>query len=232
MASSQGMQLQLQPIITMLVLVQVVVVVVVLSLSAATIAAPPTEQDLKNLGYMNRCKNVNISYPFGVKEKCYINEHFLINCTDSKPYLRKSDIPVTNISLEEGELGIMYPVTCACYGGYVSKCYQPPELVLLTFPMDLALELAAAKPPSLMLCLVEGFEERFGNGNRKDIKECEDPKLNMCEHKNKCVDMPPGNYTCSCPEGYHSDGRTDGKGCIANQFLAIQIAVDMVMGPH
>ena len=58
-----------------------------------------------------------------------------------------------------------------------------------------------------------------------DIKECEDPKLNTCEQKNKCVDMPPGNYTCSCPEGYHGDGRTDGTGCIANQFLAIQIAV-------
>ncbi|GMP46715.1 hypothetical protein CsSME_00014765 [Camellia sinensis var. sinensis] len=70
MASSQGMQLQLQPIITMLV-----IVVVVLSLSAATIAAPPTEQDLKNLGCLNSCGNVKISYPFGVKEKY------------SKPYL-------------------------------------------------------------------------------------------------------------------------------------------------
>ncbi|CAL5333140.1 unnamed protein product [Camellia sinensis] len=28
----------------------------------------------------------------------------------------------------------------------------------------------------------------------QDIKECEDPKLNTCEQKNKCVDMPPGNY--------------------------------------
>ncbi|KAL7246116.1 hypothetical protein ACSBR2_001282 [Camellia fascicularis] len=61
-------------------------------------------------------------------------------------------------------------------------------------------------------------------------EECEEPKLNMCEHKNKCVDMPPGNYTCSCLEGYHSDGRTDGKGCIANQFLAIQIAVGFAIG--
>ncbi|THG10447.1 hypothetical protein TEA_003245 [Camellia sinensis var. sinensis] len=64
----------------------------------------------------------------------------------------------------------------------------------------------------------------------QDIKECEDPKLNMCEQKNECVDRPPRNYTCSCPEGYHSDGRTDRKGCIANQFLAIQIAVGFAIG--
>ncbi|GMP46948.1 hypothetical protein CsSME_00014909 [Camellia sinensis var. sinensis] len=347
MASSQGMQLQLHPIITMLVLVQVVVVVV-LSLSAAIIAAPPTEQDLKNLGCLNHCGNVKISYPFGVKEKCYINEHFLINCTDSKPYLRKSDIPVTNISLEEGELGIMNPVTCACYSGSVSNCYQPPELGLIAFSisntknkftaigydthatikvfgenyfvatgcesqcsrinyipdrpcsgigycqtsipkgvgyMNILLQsysnhenVSKFNPCNYAFVVEEGafnfsksylrnFTEEmmpilldWAVGNNKmcrdsqrnlesyecgensdcydskngrgyfckcrigykgnsylldgcqDIKECEDPKLNTCEQKNKCVDMPPGNYTCSCPKGYHGDGRTDGTG--------------------
>ncbi|CAL5386768.1 unnamed protein product [Camellia sinensis] len=348
MASSQGMQLQLHPIITMLVLVQVVVVVV-LSLSAATIAAPPTEQDLKNLGCLNHCGNLKISYPF-----------------DSKPYLRKSDIPITNISLEEGELGIMNPVTCACYSGSVSNCYQPPELGLIAFSisntknkftaigcdtratikvsgenyfvatgcesqcstinyipdgpcsgigccqtsipkgvgyMNILLQsysnhenVSKFNPCSYAFVVEEGafnfsksylrnFTEEmmpivldWAVGNNKtcrdsqrnlesyecgensdcydskngrgyfckcrigykgnpylldgcqDIKECEDPKLNTCEHKNKCVDMPPGNYTCSCPKGYHGDGRTDGTGCIANQFLAIQIAVGFAIG--
>ncbi|KAL7263078.1 hypothetical protein ACSBR1_001287 [Camellia fascicularis] len=53
----------------------------------------------------------------------------------SKPYLRKSDILITNISLE-GELGIINPVTCACYGASVSNCYQPPELGLIAFSIS------------------------------------------------------------------------------------------------
>ncbi|CAL5386752.1 unnamed protein product [Camellia sinensis] len=109
-ASSQG-------IIMMLVLVHVqVVVVVILSLSAATIAAPPTEADLKNLGCMNSCGNLSISYPFGGKKDCYRNESFLINCSDSQPYLRHGNILVTNISLEEGELRIiMQFIASDCY---------------------------------------------------------------------------------------------------------------------
>ncbi|GMP46707.1 hypothetical protein CsSME_00014758 [Camellia sinensis var. sinensis] len=114
MASSQGMQLQLQPIILVLVQVQVVVVVI-LSLSAATIAAPPTEADLKNVDCMSRCGNLNIPYPFGVKENCYRSEDFFINCSDSQPYLWHSDITISNISLEEGELRIMNYISRNCY---------------------------------------------------------------------------------------------------------------------
>ncbi|KAL7263053.1 hypothetical protein ACSBR1_001264 [Camellia fascicularis] len=114
MAFSQGMQLQLQPIIMILVLVQLVVVVI-FSLSAATIAAPPTEEDLKNHGCMNSCGNLNIPYPFGVKENCYLSKDFFINCSHSQPYLRHGNVQVTNISLEEGELGIMNYISRNCY---------------------------------------------------------------------------------------------------------------------
>ncbi|KAL7263000.1 hypothetical protein ACSBR1_001212 [Camellia fascicularis] len=115
MAFSQGMQLQLQPIIMILVPVQVVVVVI-FSLSA-TKAAPPTEADLKNHGCMNSCGNLNIPYPFGVKENCYLSKDFFINCSHSQPYLRHGNVQVTNISLEEGELGIMKYVSRKCYDG-------------------------------------------------------------------------------------------------------------------
>ncbi|KAL7263068.1 hypothetical protein ACSBR1_001277 [Camellia fascicularis] len=116
MASSQGMQLQLQPIIVILVLVQVVVVVT-FSLSAATKAASPTEADLKSHGCMNRCGNLNIPYPFGVKENCYLSEYFFINCSHSQPYLWHSNLHFTNISLDEGELGVMNYISRNCYDG-------------------------------------------------------------------------------------------------------------------
>ncbi|KAI8016660.1 Wall-associated receptor kinase 2 [Camellia lanceoleosa] len=116
MASWQGMQLKLQPIIMMLVQVQVqVVVMVILSFSAATKAAPPTEADLKNHGCVNHCGNLSIPYPFGVKENCYLSEDFFINCSDSQPYLWHSNLRVTNISLDEGEVGIMNYISRNCY---------------------------------------------------------------------------------------------------------------------
>ncbi|GMP46942.1 hypothetical protein CsSME_00014904 [Camellia sinensis var. sinensis] len=113
MASWQGMQLKLQPIIMTLVLVQLVVVI--MSFSAATKAAPPTEADLKNHGCVNRCGNLSIPYPFGVEENCYHNEDFFINCSDSQPYLWHGNLHVTNISLDEGELGIMNYISRNCY---------------------------------------------------------------------------------------------------------------------
>ncbi|THG03151.1 hypothetical protein TEA_001718 [Camellia sinensis var. sinensis] len=121
------MQLQLQPIIMMLVQVQVqVVVVVIFSLLAATIAAapttiaaPPIEADLKNLGCMNSCGNLSISYPFGGKKDCYHNENFLINCSVSQPYC--GDVLATNISLKEGELRIiMLSIANECYDSTVA----------------------------------------------------------------------------------------------------------------
>ncbi|KAI3811844.1 hypothetical protein L1987_21576 [Smallanthus sonchifolius] len=45
-----------------------------------------------------------------------------------------------------------------------------------------------------------------------DIDECEDPNMNSCERICRNI---PGNYTCSCPDGYFGDGRKNGSGCIA-----------------
>ncbi|KAJ8771666.1 hypothetical protein K2173_026843 [Erythroxylum novogranatense] len=50
----------------------------------------------------------------------------------------------------------------------------------------------------------------------QDIKECEKPELNDCIYQELCHDTP-GNYTCSCPEGYHGDGRKQGQRCTANE---------------
>ncbi|KAL7263019.1 hypothetical protein ACSBR1_001231 [Camellia fascicularis] len=123
-SSSQRMQLQLINIIIMLLLqlqlVVVVLVVVVLpssSSSSSATAAPPTIVDLENLGCWNRCGDVSIPYPFGVKSKCYLNEDFLISCNQSNPYFQNRSITVSNITLEVGELRIMQQLIISrdCY---------------------------------------------------------------------------------------------------------------------
>ncbi|KAF8024950.1 hypothetical protein BT93_F1948 [Corymbia citriodora subsp. variegata] len=59
----------------------------------------------------------------------------------------------------------------------------------------------------------------------KDIDECEDPKMNQCE---KICHNVIGNYTCSCPNGYHGDGKKGGgigQGCTINPSHLKEILV-------
>ncbi|KAI8013119.1 putative wall-associated receptor kinase-like 16 [Camellia lanceoleosa] len=98
----------------MLVKLIVIVVVLVMILSSA-VAAPPTIADLKNLGCTDLCGNVSIPYPFGLKENCYLEEGFLITCNQSKPYIGKTNITISDILLEEGELRIMQSISHDCY---------------------------------------------------------------------------------------------------------------------
>ncbi|GAB2235372.1 hypothetical protein Droror1_Dr00025796 [Drosera rotundifolia] len=44
-----------------------------------------------------------------------------------------------------------------------------------------------------------------------DFNECEDPKTSPCS--GVCRNSP-GSYSCSCPSGYHGDGKKNGIGCI------------------
>ncbi|XP_059631709.1 wall-associated receptor kinase 2-like [Cornus florida] len=65
----------------------------------------------------------------------------------------------------------------------------------------------------------------------QDIDECNDEQTPYpCEeNKNFCKNRV-GNYTCSCPKGYHGDGRKNGTGCIADRLLVIKIGVGSVIG--
>lgn len=68
-------------------------------------------------GCPSKCGEVTIAYPFGVSEGCYLDPHFLITCNHTfnppKPFLRKGNIEVTNISLE-GELRILTLIGYRC----------------------------------------------------------------------------------------------------------------------
>ncbi|KAI3804183.1 hypothetical protein L1987_32357 [Smallanthus sonchifolius] len=63
----------------------------------------------------------------------------------------------------------------------------------------------------------------------QDIDECEDPNMNSCVRICRNI---PGNYTCSCPNGYFGDGRKKGSGCIAetSHFSVIKFSLGMGFG--
>ncbi|KAJ8771713.1 hypothetical protein K2173_026890 [Erythroxylum novogranatense] len=61
------------------------------------------------------CGNVTIPYPFGMNSpRCYLNENFLINCPNSTPFLRHSDIQVTNITTD-GQLSVLAYYAAECF---------------------------------------------------------------------------------------------------------------------
>ncbi|KAH6834168.1 hypothetical protein C2S53_019003 [Perilla frutescens var. hirtella] len=61
----------------------------------------------------------------------------------------------------------------------------------------------------------------------QDVNECEMSSLNNCEHG--CRNTI-GNYTCTCPRGYHGDGREDGEGCSRDELLILRLVAGIAVG--
>ena len=91
------------------ILVQVTWVAVMLSeLAAAAMAFPIALPNCPD-----KCGDVEIPYPFGLREGCYIGQNFFVNCTNSfGPTL--GSLTVTNFSLE-GQANILMYMTKDCY---------------------------------------------------------------------------------------------------------------------
>ncbi|XP_022858490.1 wall-associated receptor kinase 2-like isoform X1 [Olea europaea var. sylvestris] len=61
----------------------------------------------------------------------------------------------------------------------------------------------------------------------KDIDECNNQTLNICE---KDCKNTAGGFKCLCPKGYHGDGKKDGRGCIRGQSLVLKVATGISIG--
>ncbi|CAL5384699.1 unnamed protein product [Camellia sinensis] len=88
--------------------------------SAVLAAAAASAADETSYGCSRTCDQINVPYPFGTKEGCYMEEHFHVTCDHStdphKLYLNTSDasIEIRDILLS-GELHISSQIARDCY---------------------------------------------------------------------------------------------------------------------
>ncbi|KAF5467876.1 hypothetical protein F2P56_012086 [Juglans regia] len=80
-----------------------------------------TTASIPNSNCERMCGEVEIPYPFGTSEGCYLDKPFLITCNHTfpppKPFL-DIDLPVVDISVPNGELRVSNPVALLCKRGY------------------------------------------------------------------------------------------------------------------
>ncbi|KAM1004416.1 hypothetical protein ACFX2C_004615 [Malus domestica] len=121
-------------------LVMVVVVTILLGTPTSTQSLLPP-QALP--GCPDHCGNLTIPYPFGIGSGCYLDHRFNVTCDNStqqpKTRLLTTNITITNIYLDDGELQILQSTASDCYdaqGNLVewrssrSKLWVPPPYTI------------------------------------------------------------------------------------------------------
>jgi len=87
-----------------------------------------------NPSCVRTCGSLNIPYPFGTSEGCYLDPSFLITCNNSTPLLSPGNIiKVINISWD-GELRVSNSIDRYCPGNSSSDMASEPTV--LNFPVS------------------------------------------------------------------------------------------------
>ncbi|PRQ32527.1 putative protein kinase RLK-Pelle-WAK family [Rosa chinensis] len=105
----------------------VAVLLLLLALSAASTTTTRKEPTQALPGCPNKCGNLTIPYPFGMKKDCYLREEFFINCSHATQppvaYLGRGNLKVTDISVDDGELRILGYVAKKCYNALQGRYF-------------------------------------------------------------------------------------------------------------
>ncbi|VVA37021.1 PREDICTED: wall-associated [Prunus dulcis] len=100
----------------------------IMQVSLVMAAAAATAAQLALPNCPDKCGNVTIPYPFGVTEKCSMGRNFSISCATNKTaFLGTSNISVTNISVDLGEIQVQQYRAHDCYYE-LGRWYNTPKL--------------------------------------------------------------------------------------------------------
>jgi hypothetical protein len=101
-------------------------------LSGLMAAAGVAAHQLARPNCSDRCGGVEIPFPFGTTDGCYLNGYFALTCNQSSGKVRTGNLIVTDISIQEGQLDILMFVAHQCFNG--SGMLQQHNKPSLTVP--------------------------------------------------------------------------------------------------
>ncbi|MED6176140.1 hypothetical protein PIB30_085134 [Stylosanthes scabra] len=107
------------------------VLVIIVSMICAAAGGEAAIQPDQNCP--TRCGKVDIEFPFGTSENCYLHPSFLITCHNNSAYLQvgppENNLPVLNISPEKGEMVVSAKVAKTCYDASEKMVFTTPPMV-------------------------------------------------------------------------------------------------------
>ncbi|CAL9201648.1 unnamed protein product, partial [Musa hybrid cultivar] len=152
-------------------------------------------------GCQTKCGGISVSFPFGLKERCYRSQAFALTCNEtSKPptlFFHRYYI-VHNISLEEGQLVASALNTTPTIISFGSSIYYYSYFFSYeTGPF------ARLEQQSIFSWVIEiqHCEEARQN---KDTFACVD-KNSVCEDITKTSNEDSWGYRCNCAKGYQGN---------------------------
>ncbi|KAG6505989.1 hypothetical protein ZIOFF_031303 [Zingiber officinale] len=175
----------------------------------------------------DKCGNITVPFPFGLKENCYRSREFALSCNESTQpptllYQIQDQLKVNAISLEDGQLEFS-PYDQAVYGfvKYITSQktqeiynwtvgYQTCDDVMKnksTFAClarhSSCLDMSVPKNHKGYRCkCMDGYEGNpYIDNGCQDIDECKSSS-NVC--KGICVNTE-GSFNCTCPPGISED---------------------------
>ncbi|CAK9141511.1 unnamed protein product [Ilex paraguariensis] len=181
-------------------LAQLITIAILVLFPTSSSAAIPTTTVIAKPDCDDHCGNVKIPYPFGMTKDCYLNKFFFINCDVSfnppKAFLGSSNVNVTDIFLDKGQIQILKYVSYDCYDRQGNNTdYQLYSLSLSKFTVsDTENKFTAVGCDTY--AIVQGFK---GDGQRYTAG-C----MSICDQKEAViVDSCSGAGCCqlSIPEG-------------------------------
>ena len=175
-------------------------------ISSVMVAATDTQFPSALPDCPDRCGDLQIPYPFGLTEGCYLNgtngtTDFLIACENKfgKPEPKTGDFLVTDISIQEGQIEIMMDNHIDCYNstGTPLRLSKPEQKRNLTNPI---FTISHTKNKLMSVgCDTYAYLEGFRN-DKRFYSFC----FSVCDNKSDVVNGACSGIGCrqtNIPEG-------------------------------
>ncbi|KAM0005275.1 putative EGF-like calcium-binding domain-containing protein [Helianthus debilis subsp. tardiflorus] len=155
--------------------VNVIVIVILIVILSTKKAESQVAQSLPDCP--NKCGNITIPYPFGIRKDCCLSEAYLVNCTTLR--VMNTNFKLLNISLDDGLMHGLLPVAYQCYNSDGSVRRSQPIIRLSRFKISSTLNLLTT----------------VGCGTKANLMDLDDKYEIACRSNTSCMSL--ANGSCS-----------------------------------